>query len=396
MSTKQLTSKERVLKTLRHEEPDRVPIGVLAFSSTVGSKILGRLSYTGYRNLIHKKGAEALVKGKGDQFIQRKMRDRVELNRKLGIDTLLLIPAPSKDSIIPKFIDSNTWIYANEATGEWRKIKYSPESGMCAERDSNIKKGRLDEFRRVTLLLEKRKSEVLNKVRETEFSKYPDGIIEESFILGMADIRIPFETSWFDVFLEAILLEPNLVERYLDIRLEITLASLKRQIEFGIDGVTGGVDFAYNKGLMFSPTHFHKLISPRLKVIVDECHRNGLFYIKHTDGDIRAIERDLFLEVGVDGYNPIDISAGMDLEDLKNKYGQKITLWGNVDDRYILAKGSREEVIEEVKRCLITAAKGGGYILGTSSGDIHSGVSLDNFLVMLEAAKKYGTYPIKL
>ncbi|MCJ7838156.1 MAG: hypothetical protein MUP61_02935, partial [Burkholderiales bacterium] len=58
-----------------------------------------------------------------------------------------------------------------------------------------------------------------------------------------------------------------------------------------------------------------------------------------------------------------------------------------------LTNGSKAEIGEEVRRCIRNAAPGGGYVL-SSSNSIHSGVPVENFLAMIQAARDFGRYPI--
>jgi uroporphyrinogen decarboxylase len=218
---------------------------------------------------------------------------------------------------------------------------------------------------------------------------------DKMFILGSADVSFPASTSWLSLFMEAMVLEPKLVKRYLDAKLEITLNSLQPQIKKGIDGVIGGVDWASRREMLFSPAHFRKYILPRLKIITAECHKHGLPYIKHTDGNVKAVEKEFLVESGIDGCHAIEPVAGMDIEELKKKYGERITLLGNVDCSKTLVYGKKEDIVNEVKQCISKAASGGGYVL-SSNNSIHSQVPVENFLIMLIAARKYGKYPINL
>jgi uroporphyrinogen decarboxylase len=83
----------------------------------------------------------------------------------------------------------------------------------------------------------------------------------------------------------------------------------------------------------------------------------------------------------------------MKLGELKAKF-KGLVLWGNIDCAKTLVFGSKEEVAQETKRAIRQGGPGGGYILG-SSNTIHPNVRLENFLVMLETARRYGKYPIE-
>ncbi|RLE78793.1 MAG: hypothetical protein DRJ51_08915, partial [Thermoprotei archaeon] len=91
-------------------------------------------------------------------------------------------------------------------------------------------------------------------------------------------------------------------------------------------------------------------------------------------------------------YQGIDIMAGMDLEEVKAKYGDRICLVGNVDPR-VIEFGSKEDVKREVDRCLSQAGPGGGYIL-SASANISANTNFENFIQMLVYAKKKGRYPL--
>jgi uroporphyrinogen decarboxylase len=83
----------------------------------------------------------------------------------------------------------------------------------------------------------------------------------------------------------------------------------------------------------------------------------------------------------------------MDLKDVKERYGHRICLLGSVDMRYVLPFGNEEDVRKEVRRCIDSAGKGGGYIL-TSSNSLHSDVKPENIFFMVDEARRYGKYPL--
>ena len=81
--------------------------------------------------------------------------------------------------------------------------------------------------------------------------------------------------------------------------------------------------------------------------------------------------------------------AGMDLKHLKEEYGDKLCLIGNIDVSQLLPYGTTDEVFTAVKKCITDAAEGGGYMLGACT-DITNSCKLENVLAMIEATKKYG------
>jgi uroporphyrinogen decarboxylase len=95
---------------------------------------------------------------------------------------------------------------------------------------------------------------------------------------------------------------------------------------------------------------------------------------------------------GIDAYQCIDVQAGMDLVEVKRRIGEKVCLIGNVALQ-ILEKGATGEVEGEVRRCIDSAALGGGYVLSPSA-NVSVGTNASNYMYMIEVAKKYGKYPL--
>ena len=146
---------------------------------------------------------------------------------------------------------------------------------------------------------------------------------------------------------------------------------------------------------MISPNHYNEFILPSLKKIVNRCHSKNIPFIKHYDGNINNILTFLIDEGCIDGLHSIEPAAGMDIYEIKRKYGEKITLLGNLDCSHLMSHGTKEEIEEEIKNLLKYIAHGGGYIF-SSSNAIHSGISLETFNFIIEKVREYGKYPIKI
>jgi uroporphyrinogen decarboxylase len=85
-------------------------------------------------------------------------------------------------------------------------------------------------------------------------------------------------------------------------------------------------------------------------------------------------------------------TADMDLGRVREQVGHKLALIGNLDVSYLMVRGTQQEVEDAVKKAIRDAARGGGYILSTSHS--HPLVDPTRLQWMLEAAHKYGKYPI--
>jgi len=186
--------------------------------------------------------------------------------------------------------------------------------------------------------------------------------------------------------------DPDLAHTLAELVNDYKIRLMRRAIREGADAIVSGDDYATAHGLMMSPAHFRQFILPYLKRSIDAAHEMGVPFIKHTDGNIWSI-MDMMVEANIDAIDPIEPLAGMDIGEVKARYGDRIAVIGNVDCSIVLTQGTREEVEEAVKETIAKASPGGGHILA-SSNSIHPAVKPENYVAMVEAARKYGNYPI--
>lgn len=154
----------------------------------------------------------------------------------------------------------------------------------------------------------------------------------------------------------------------------------------------GGVfivdDLAFGSGPMIAPEAFRDHVFPWYKEISRRCHEKGLLYLQHTDGDIRPLMEDL-IDIGLDGLHPIDPTC-LDIVEMKEKYGGRICLLGNVSNE-LLASGSEDDIRDEVKRLIEKVAPGGGYCLG-SGNSVPDWARFENYMAMRNTALEFGKY----
>ena len=387
-----MNSKERMQLAFAHQEPDRVPVGELDIDEPIASLILGREAWVGYGGSHRgKRAIQMMVEGRMDEYYSREAADLVELTCKLELDWLHILPH-GKVFTPPTPMQENVWRYGNPE-GDWSIYQFQPESDVFAEVDSSMLHEGVPALERQVERLEASTPDT-SGLDFTQVDWIVDQIGNEIFLVGNVDIYLGFASSAAPVYMEAIALQPGLYERYLDATLPHTLAFLHAQVQHGVNAVIGGEDWCGKNGPMISPRHYRNLVLPRLQQLVAECHRLGIPFIKHTDGNITRVEKELLLDSGIDAYQAIEPPAGMDIVDLKRRFGDRLTLMGNIDCAHLLVNGTPEQVAEETRRVIQAVAPGGGFVL-TSSNSIHGGVRLENYQAMLETARKYGTYPIQ-
>jgi uroporphyrinogen decarboxylase len=187
---------------------------------------------------------------------------------------------------------------------------------------------------------------------------------------------------------------PILANTVLDIVNEYMVQVAREAIRLGAEVIMLGDDYAYRSGPFMSPKVWKQFIQPRLKRAVDVIHEEGGYAVKHTDGNIWPLI-DMIVDTGIDGLNPLEPVAGMDIGEVKRKYGDRVCLVGNIDCGNLLGRGTVDEVVRTVKETIRAAAPDGGYIM-MSSNSIHSTVKPENLRAMIETTHRYGVYPLQL
>jgi hypothetical protein len=415
-----MTRIERVKTTLAHREPDRVPMFELTVANPVLQSVLGRRIEGFGTGEAKVAGIRAGLKGREArrELIKRNVEGMMELYEKVGFDMFWFRPTEFMatalmglpDNVTANYlfdvriteIEENTFRIESPEHGFWSIEKYEPESDTCVTVDDCIKQGGIEELRRYVEYLESAADAPLHEALQDGLGSIRLAVArqrgrgeEGMFVLGAADVPCPTFLPYLPLFLETMVDEPQLVERYMAAATEGEMTLLRAQLEMGVDGVLGAEDWCFGGGPLFSPDMFRRFLAPHLKRIADECHRRGLPYLKHLDGNTKVLLDILVDEVGIDGLHSIEPPAGMDIGWVKGKYGDRITLLGNIDCAHLLSFGTKEEVIEGVKSILRVASPGGGHVF-SSSNSIHSGVSPETFWTMVNAVKELGRYPISI
>ena len=158
-----------------------------------------------------------------------------------------------------------------------------------------------------------------------------------------------------------------------------------------LDGFALCSDHAFNVNPFFSPDLFEELVAPHLKECIDTYRGLGFYTIKHTDGNINPI-LDQIVACGPDALHSIDPQGGMNLLDVRRRYGDKICTIGNVNCG-LLQTGTEEEAAADVRRCLREGMTGGyGFIFSTSNC-AYTGLPLERYELMQKIWREEGIYP---
>ncbi len=168
-----------------------------------------------------------------------------------------------------------------------------------------------------------------------------------------------------------------------------------RTVELGAEAVYIANDMGFNTNTLVSPETMRDIFLPDLKKQVQAIKAAGAKVILHSCGNLNPILPDI-VDTGIDALTNLQVSAEMDLAQIKRDYGDRITIMGNVDSTNVLSvKNNRTAIEREVVKKLRIGAPGGGYVMSTDHS-LHQGIPVENVDLYLEFTKKYGKYPLEL
>jgi hypothetical protein len=147
-------------------------------------------------------------------------------------------------------------------------------------------------------------------------------------------------------------------------------------------------DIAYKTSTLISPRWLRRYWIPRLQRLVEAWHNRGALCLFHSDGNLWSVLDDL-VGAGIDGLNPLEVLAGMEIKEVRRRCPQ-LFLTGGIDVSQLLSLGSVEEVRETCRQAIFDTA-GRGYFLGSTT-ELHWDVKLENAIAMFETAWQGADY----
>ena len=378
-----MTSRDRVLAALAHEQPDRVPI-IVGTSNTTGIKM------GAYRRLKAALGVEAP---------ERYIYEWPELGTAAIDETVLVRLRGDARGVLDRFPDD---VYRRNAAraphapfiDDWGtgQVEIAPGSwfpGVHPMKDASS----LDALERYPW------PDMDDPTRVAHVAAEAARLAEENRYAIMATpwLLFPLERACamqgMDTFLMHMALSPEFARALLT-----RIAALCKQLmghflgECGdlIDIIKIGDDLGTQDRLLMSPAMFRAILKPihaDYIAFIRERTRARVFF--HTDGDVFDLVDD-FIDIGVDILNPVQTSAGRmsNLAELKRRYGSRLAFCGAIDTHRVLPTGTPDEVRREVNRVLDIMAPGGGYLVA-SVHTIMDDVPPGNIVAMADAVAEY-------
>jgi uroporphyrinogen decarboxylase len=173
-----------------------------------------------------------------------------------------------------------------------------------------------------------------------------------------------------DNFLMDLAAEPDQVGRLLDALVAVHLKTLEKvcaAVGDVADIIRFGDDLGMDTGPFMAPATYRSLFKPRHAKLCEYVHKNSRMHtFLHSCGSIRALLPDL-IEAGFEVINPVQTAChGMEPESLKKDFGRDVTFWGGgADTRHILNRGTPQQVKDDVRRRIDILAPGGGFVFNT-------------------------------
>jgi uroporphyrinogen decarboxylase len=383
-----MNSRERILKSINHEEPDRVPFD-LAGSTWTG------ITNTAYQNLRNHLGLNSAEPVWSD-VIQQIVIPSEEILTELKVDTRGVFPLTSHNwDVYSKLKDVGNYF---EYFDEWGFTHHFPKSGYWF----SLVKHSMDnvDFDSEGIIENYPWPDAGNKQRfagmrekAIQFRNQDKIVMTKGLCAGMFEMhqRVRgMENAMLDPFMFPVNSD-KLVGKLADLKIEFW-DSLLDEIGDVIDIAGEGDDYGTQQSQLISPDQFREYYKPHfvrvLSFIKEKAPNVKLLF--HSCGNVRPVIPD-FIEMGVDLLNPVHITAtGMEPHQLKKDFGKDIVFWGGgVDTQHVLPNGTPEQVKEDVKRNIEALAPGGGFVFATVH-NIQAEVPPQNMMAMIEALREIG------
>jgi len=372
-----MTSRERVLAELSHQQPDRVPLDL-------GGTRNSTMVVEGYERLQRHVGASGEPK-----MVERMMRvveiDEGVLTR-LQIDTRAVFPGGATRGLAA---DLGPRRYRDM----WGVERVQPEGSYYYDLAGSPLAGDIDvqailrypwpdpDDPGFAAGLPDRVRWIKEHTSAASVLALPPAFVHISqYLRGFED--------WFCDFV----VEPKRLEVLFDAILDVTTAIAERQLHAvgrDVDVVLTSDDLGSQNAFLVSREHYLRYIKPRqqrfFRRIKDLTAAKVVF---HSCGAVASIIDDL-IEMGVDGLNPVQPqAAGMNPADLKKRYRGRMAFWGGTDSQHIVPRGSVADVKRMVEGLIEDLGEGGGYIF-SNCHNIQPDVPLANVLTMFQHAREY-------
>ena len=377
-----MNSRERLIETLNHREPDRVPLDLGGTENTT----ISRIAYQNLRTYL----------GMGEDpapFVINRMMDAVfphrDLLERLSIDCLGTRPSETFRAPTREMPEEES--FTDELGIRWKKASYYYDMVEHPLRNASLedlaqvhwpdpaRDGRFHGLREQARAL----------YENTSYALVAGHIMWGPFELGCA-LR-GYEQFCLDLYCDEALARAVL-ENNLELAIRFWDAYLAEVGDY-IQVAAGGDDLGMQTGTIVSPEMYRSFVKPLHKRLYDFIRsRTRAKIFLHSCGSVYDLIPD-FIEEGVEVLSPVQFTAAkMDLARLKREFGKDLTFWGGgVDTQHVLPAGSVAEIEDQVSRVFDTMAPGGGFVF-VPVHNIQADIHPQRILAVYETARRKRAY----
>ncbi len=399
-----MTSRERILCTLRHEEPDKVPIDLGAMRSTG----IMAIAYNQLKRFLGVKDGSTRVY----DVYQQLAEPELDILKRFGVDvidldhSLGLHPEQWKSWRLPdgSLCEMPVNQYPVRQKNEWVFFHKSKVVGRMPDGCLYF------ESCNPPLADAKSKQDILNydwyyytdeELRTLEekskwLHKHTDFAIMGGF--GGNILESGQSLRGWDTFMMDLMINRSFAEDLMDKLIEVHLVNLKKYLQAVgdyIQIIQMGDDLGTQHSPQLSPDLYRELIKPRHSRIYQYVKQHSdLFVFLHSCGSIYALLPDL-IDAGVDIINPVQTSAAdMEAQRLKREFGDNLVFWGGgADTQTVMPEASPASIREHVMERIHIFAPGGGFVFAPVH-NIQANVPPENIVAVYETALEARNYPI--
>ncbi len=372
----EMTPRERVLTSLRHEEPDRVPMDLSQGPAT-------GIHYAAYERLIRHLGSDDSAYVLDQRGLVAEPTEAVL--QRLGVDFRKL--RLGKPEINPEVTLSE-----HSFRDEWGVVWVRPEDGHYINgkgpfQDTEPELADLESYRWPDPRDPGRTKGLRDRARqlreETDYAVVLN--------LPYSVVRECQRVRGFREWMEDLVLNPKLAEVMMERCLNVSAGIAEFVLdEVGdyVDVVSFPDDMGFQDRPYVRPELYRSAIKPYHRKLVEAIKRKTeAKVVMHSDGSVYPIIADL-IDVGIDALNPVQVSAkDMDSVRLKREFGADLSFWGGIDTHRVLPSGTPEDVRTEVESRVRDLGTNGGYVLA-SVHNIQAEVPAENIVAMFDTARK--------
>ncbi len=383
-----MTSRERLVKAINHQVPDRVPIDLGGFQTGIHK--------LAYQELIHYLGLKEEIQILDP--VQQLAKPSETVLQRFHVDTRYLCakaPDSFKGGIVKQRRNGRGWHDLKDEFGVvwsmpddqqlYMDISHHPLAEATIKDIANYPFPLGSDMSRFTEV--RQKAQQMRKETPYAICTGIGGVVYE-YCWYMRGLE-----RWFMDMLDNPAFCEALLEQTLKFWLDYYTGFMKEVGDL-VDVIMIGDDLAGQHGPLFSPDFYRTVVKPRQKKLAQHIRsltRAKIWY--HTCGGCTIYIPEL-IDNGVDILNPIQIGAeGMEPLELKRQFGSQVVFWGGgIDAQHILPFADVDTVRQEVKKNLQAFMPGGGYVFNNVH-NIQAQVPPENIVALFDAAYEYGFYP---